>query len=317
MPSIEQQIAELRAKIAEFDDTIVKIEAAVIAQQPKPKPGNKEVDWDKTGAETEAYAKATGKWVEIRIFKDGTREGPEMPTGAVAPVPAPVPAPQPIPAPVGTETPAPAPVPVQPAPVPGDAVWSGIDKLRHRYGHTWEHDGQLDVSSWAGEGFQPSGAMQKPNEDGQGYGIYTMEMSGSKSNAPGKFACIWPKADKWYWEIDIVENDFNGMAIATLHWGAVKNDGTDGKDQQEMKYLDGIRADERHVYECVWSRDLIVIKVDGVEKARFTENVPRDASDGGPTDGLMGIGTQPAWAAQAQTGDQTFTLHSCSYRKLG
>jgi hypothetical protein len=211
----------------------------------------------------------------------------------------------------GTVTPPVVQPPVTQPPAAGDAVWSGYDKLSHRYGHVWDHDGMLTVSSWAGEGWTQSGAMQPPHQGGNGYGIYTVDCDGSKTNGPGKFLCIWPEDDVWRWEIDIAENDYNGIAYATLHWDAHK-----GQDQSRGYPIPGVRLDERHVWECSWSRDLLVIKVDGVEKLRITENVPRDKADGGVCNGLLGAGMQPAWAAQAQNGDNALNVYACSYRKL-
>ncbi len=257
----------------------------------------KTIDWDATKAATEAHFNATGKWVSMEVYTDGTQVGPKAPVAPAPPPPPPVVVPVPPPAPAGA------------------AVWAGVDKLSHRYGHTWEREGIITVSSWAGDGFKPSGAMQPPRQGGNGYGVYTVDCDGSKTNGPGKFLCIWPEPDKWFWEIDIAENDFNGDAYATIHWGAVKPDGTDGKDESRGYPIPGVRLDERHVWECTWARDLIVIKVDGVEKVRITENVPRDASDGGHN-GLLGVGMQPEWAAHAQNGDNTITAYACSYRKL-
>jgi hypothetical protein len=208
-------------------------------------------------------------------------------------------------------TPKPDPVPNNPPPTQADVVWSGIDKLSHRYGHVWQHDGMLTVSSWAGDGFKPSGAMQPPKQGGNGYGVYTIDCDGSKTNGPGKFLCIWPEDDVWRWEIDIAENDFQGIAYATIHW-----DGNTGKDKSKGYPIPGVRLDARHVWECTWARDLIIIKVDGVEKLRITENVPRDKADGGVCNGLLGAGMQPAPYAQAQTGDNVLNVYACSYRKL-
>jgi hypothetical protein len=276
-----------------------------ITQPPAP---GKKVDWAKTGAAVEAYAKATGKWVEIRIYTDGTREGPELPTPPATTPPTTTP---PVTTPPANHPPTTTP-PVTTPPAAGNVVWSGMDKLNHRYGHTWDHDGMLTVSSWAGDGFKPSGAMQPPKQGGNGYGIYTIEIDAAKGNAPGIFCCLWPENDVWAWEVDIVEKDFNGNGVFTVHWGG----NTPAGDKSKGYPIPGIRPEDRHTYELTWARDLLVLKVDGVEKVRTTQNVPRDASDGG-VNALLGAGTQPAWAAQAQNGDCVLNVYACSYRKLG
>lgn len=182
----------------------------------------------------------------------------------------------------------------------------GLGRLTRTWGHVWVHDGVVTVSSWAGEGWTPSGAMQAPigATAGQGYGRYTVRAKFG-ANGPGQFICGWPASDEWVWEVDLVERDGSGGAYSTVHW--------EGAAGSRSWPLPGVDPAEPHTYELLWQRDLLVLSVDGVELWRTTEHVPRDAADGGQNM-CFGAGTQPAQWAAWLAGDVVLDVEFMKYQ---
>lgn len=135
-PATSAAITAARAAYADFGaklDTVV----ALLAQQPapaepapviappppvdapvvvvpvaEPPPAGKKIDWAATGRETEARHAVTGRWEEVTVYTDGSRDG-----AAVSPAPAAV---EPPPAP-------PAPVVEQPAVTPPAATLPAME----------------------------------------------------------------------------------------------------------------------------------------------------------------------------------------------
>ena len=193
-------------------------------------------------------------------------------------------------------------------------VWTetfdtGLGRIGHTWGHVWAHDGMATVSSWAGEGWQPSGMMQLPSgpSAAQGFGLYSVTMS-IDSYAPGAFACLWPASDKWPGpELDLIELDFNGNAYSTIHWK-----GANGGDAYKSYALTGVDARQVHTYSFEWQSDHMSMYVDGRLMWTTTEHVPQDYAHGGENS-AFGVGQQPGWAAGYQNGDNTVHVYEMSY----
>jgi hypothetical protein len=186
---------------------------------------------------------------------------------------------------------------------------TGLGRIGHTWGHVWVHDGEATVSSWAGEGWQPSGMMQLPSgpSAGQGFGLYSVTMS-IDAYAPGAFACLWPASDTWPGpELDLIELDFNGNAYSTIHW---KGEGN--TDAYKSYALTGVDARQVHTYSFEWQSDHMSMYVDGKLMWTTTEHVPQDYAHGGENS-AFGVGEQPGWAAGYQTGDNTVHVYDMSY----
>jgi hypothetical protein len=186
---------------------------------------------------------------------------------------------------------------------------TGLGRLGHTWGHVSVHDGIASVSSWAGEGWQPSGMMQFPGgaSSGQGFGLYSVTMS-IDSYAPGAFACLWPASDKWPGpELDLIELDFNGNAYSTVHWK-----GSNGGDAYRSYALSGVDARQVHTYSFEWQSDHMSMYVDGRLMWTTTEHVPQDYAHGGENS-AFGVGEQPGWAAGYQDGNNTVHVYEMSY----
>ncbi|MBL6458083.1 family 16 glycosylhydrolase [Belnapia sp. T6] len=196
-----------------------------------------------------------------------------------------------------------------------DLVWretfdGGLGKFSHNYGHVWAHDGQVDIASWAGDGFGQSGAMIAPSgpSAGFGYGLFSWTVKGNQDSAPGAFMCLWPASDQWPGpELDMAEVAPDGSVYSTIHWK-----GADGSDQFQSYKLDGIKFTDKHTYAMDWQDGRLTGYVDGVQKWTTTEHVPKDFAHGGENS-VPGVGEQAAWAAAYQNGDNLVTLYEATY----
>ncbi|MBL6458882.1 family 16 glycosylhydrolase [Belnapia sp. T6] len=196
-----------------------------------------------------------------------------------------------------------------------DLVWretfdGGLGKFSHNYGHVWAHDGQVDIGSWAGDGFGQSGAMIAPSGSsaGFGYGLFSWTVKGNQDSAPGAFMCLWPASDQWPGpELDMAEVAPDGSVYSTIHWK-----GADGSDQFQSYKLDGIKFTDKHTYALDWQDGRLTGYVDGVQKWTTTEHVPKDFAHGGENS-VPGVGEQAAWAAAYQNGDNLVTLYEATY----
>lgn len=244
-------------------------------------------------------------------------EGPEQ---LPPPAPAPAPAPKPVPeAPVYT-VPDPT-VPEVPPPDVGPHGWivqfnNGLEGISRAWGHVWVHDDRVTVSSWAGEKWQASGAMQAPTgaAANQGFGVYTIRLRMGQTT-PGAYACLWPSTDKWPGpELDIVEAAYDGAGppYSTVHWK-----GEDGSNQYTTYPLPGLDVTGWHTYSLDWRQGLLVLSVDGTERWRCTEHVPNDASTGGEN-AAFGVGTLvPADIYHLQQGDCVIEVAWMAYQPHG
>jgi beta-glucanase (GH16 family) len=112
---------------------------------------------------------------------------------------------------------------------------------------------------------------------GHGYGTYTINAK-AEGTEPGAAIIFWPGDNQWPGqEIDLLEitPDGSGRQYGTVHW----NDG--GRDAYEAQIYDGVYGGVFHDYTMVWEAGRITFKVDGAEKAVFTDNVPVDFANGG------------------------------------
>jgi hypothetical protein len=159
----------------------------------------------------------------------------------------------------------------------------------------------------------PSGMMVPPTgaAAGNGYGLYQVRAWTDLNEGPGPYATLWPATDKWPGpEVDLFEkasqNDTAGYT--TVHFKI--EDGTvRGKDGYDIyNFPDNVYTmSQPHTYAMDWTRDHLNLYIDDVLVRSITKNVPKDFADGGQN-AAFGVGMQPAWAWDRQTGD-TNVLH--------
>jgi hypothetical protein len=138
-------------------------------------------------------------------------------------------------------------------------------------------------------------------EAGHGYGTYTINAK-AEGNQPGPAIIFWPGDNQWPGqEIDLLEitPDGSGRQYGTVHW----NDG--GHDAYEAVVYDGVYGGTFHDYTMVWEADRITFKVDGVEKAVITDNVPADFAHGGMNNTIGFLNNNPNTSITVR--DVTFT----------
>jgi len=257
----------------------------------------------------------------------GEGHGPDVEAPGTPAGPGPAPDPQPEPETPSESTPEePVPAPNQPAPPVGEGGWredfnvdGSTGMLDRTWGHTYAHDGVLDVASWAGEQWAPSGAMTAPTgaDAGWGYGTYTVSMAQTGgSGGPGIYAAMWPSSDVWPGpELDFVERDFEGNAYSAVHTKG--EDGTEqGADHYTPYYMPGVDVSQFNEYSMKWDPGRLTMTVNGEERWTTTKDVPADFAHGGENSSF-GIGTQPGWAQAYQDGDVVLTVDYMSYSPLG
>jgi hypothetical protein len=126
-------------------------------------------------------------------------------------------------------------------------------------------------------------------EAGHGYGTYTINAK-VDGNQPGAGIILWPGDNKWPGqEIDMVEvtPDGSGRHYGTVHW-----DGG-GHDNFDAKIFDGVYGGVFHDYTMVWEPGRITMKVDGAEKATWTDHVPVDFANGGMNNTIGFLNNNP------------------------
>lgn len=141
-------------------------------------------------------------------------------------------------------------------------------------------------------------------EAGHGYGTYKIEAK-LEGNEPGPAIIFWPGDNQWPGqELDLAEitPDGSGRIYGTVHW----NQG--GHDAYEPQVFDGIYSGSFHEYQMVWEPGRITYKVDGAEKAVFTDNVPADFAHGGMNNTIGFLNNNPNTA---------ITVRDVSYTPLG
>jgi hypothetical protein len=139
---------------------------------------------------------------------------------------------------------------------------------------------------------------------GHGYGTYTVNAKLDGGTA-GSAIILWPGNDRWPGqEMDIVETmgDGSGRQYATVHW-----DGG-GWDSYDAKILDGVYGGSFHDYTLVWEPGRITVKVDGQEKASWTDHVPTDFAHGGINNTIGFLNNNSA---------SSITVRDVSYTPLG
>ncbi len=136
---------------------------------------------------------------------------------------------------------------------------------------------------------------------GHGYGTYTVNAK-AEGSQPGPGIIFWPGDNQWPGqEIDLLEitPDGSGRQYGTVHW----NDG--GHDAYQAIVYDGVQGGTFHDYTMVWEANRITFKVDGVEKAVFTDNVPADFAHGGMNNTIGFLNNNPNTSLTVR--DVTFT----------
>jgi hypothetical protein len=139
---------------------------------------------------------------------------------------------------------------------------------------------------------------------GHGYGTYTINAK-VDGNQPGPGIIFWPGDNKWPGqELDLVEitPDGSGRQYGTVHW----NDG--GHDAYEAQIFEGVSGGVFHDYTMVWEPGKITYKVDGVEKAVFTDHVPTDFANGGMNNTIGFLNNNP---------NTSITVRDVTYTPLG
>ena len=165
----------------------------------------------------------------------------------------------------------------------GAFSWSGADVA--------VRNGEMQVTmtrhadgSWTAGGFNSFKA-------GKSIRYGTVEFDARVEEAQGTMAAIlmWPAADIWPPEIDILETPGQDV-MHTLHWA-----GAGGSDQYSSVRNQAYDETAWHHYKMTWLPNDLKIEVDGVVRARWTQNVPDIAMGfgaqgfvGSPDDAWMG-----------------------------
>lgn len=200
------------------------------------------------------------------------------------------------------------------SPVWSESFDSGLGRLSNAWGHVWAHDGEVTLSSWAGDGYQVNSGFMQPASGAsanQGFGLYSITAATDSNEGPGPFACLWPSSDVWPGpELDLFEKqgpDSNTNGYSTLH-----AKGADGGDVYEAHMLGNIDMSQPHTYAMDWAADHITLYVDGKEIYTDTTDIPQDYAHGGENS-AFGAGMQSSWAAGLQNGDNVLHVYDMSY----
>jgi hypothetical protein len=116
---------------------------------------------------------------------------------------------------------------------------------------------------------------------GHGYGTYTVNAM-LQGIWPGSAIMLWPGNNQWSGgEIDMAElvHDGSGRHMGVLHWPDPS--ASDGDSYDLRVYDPVVLSNAFHEYQVVWEPQKLTMKVDGVERAVFTEHVPADYAHGG------------------------------------
>lgn len=156
-----------------------------------------------------------------------------------------------------------------------------------------------------------SGAMLPPTgrQAGWGYGLYTFDFEAG-GKAPGPYILLWPGTDVWPGPEMNVWERMDGKAYSTLHWKGSGNT----NEYQTMDH-DGIDANERATWQCLWMPGSLTIYRNGLRMGGFTENVPRDAAHGGEN-AVPSLGMQTSWSKEKQGGENWGRLYGFSYESI-
>ena len=137
----------------------------------------------------------------------------------------------------------------------------------------------------------------------------------------GPYALLWPGTDRWPGpEMDLLEILPGGAGYATLHWRG-ENGTSDGANQYSSIGMPGIDATARNTYQYLWTPTELAVYVNGTKIDGFTQNVPKDATEGGEN-AAPGIGMQTWWSADQQVPcsgvcrENSITLYGFSYESL-
>ncbi|MDO9711766.1 LamG domain-containing protein [Paracraurococcus lichenis] len=169
---------------------------------------------------------------------------------------------------------------------------------------------------------QDSGTMLPPTgaTAGYGYGLYTFDLS-TTGSVTGPYALLWPGTDRWPGpEMDLLEVDAGGDAYATLHWRG-EDGSAKGSNEYSSLAMPGVEPTARNTYQYLWSPTELTVYVNGIKVGSFTQNVPRDATEGGEN-AAPGIGMQTWWSADRQAPcsgvcrENSLTLYGFSYESL-
>jgi len=177
------------------------------------------------------------------------------------------------------------------SPFDGGTYWNGA--FEWNAGDVNVRDGALQVTmteqrngTWTAGGFNSFMAGRTIT-----YG--TVEFDARVEEAQGTMAAVlmWPASDRWPQdgEIDILETPGQDV-MHTLHW-----DGGGGNDAYSAVRNQAFDETQWHRYRMTWLPDELTIEVDGVERARWTDNIPSKPMGfgamgfvGSPSDAWMG-----------------------------
>ena len=96
---------------------------------------------------------------------------------------------------------------------------------------------------------------------------------------------------------------------------------SDGANQYSSIGMPGIDATARNTYQYLWMPTELAVYVNGTKVGGFTQNVPKDAADGGEN-AAPGIGMQTWWSTDQQAPcsgacrENSITLYGFSYESL-
>ena len=177
---------------------------------------------------------------------------------------------------------------------------NGVGALSHTWAGNIDRSvgGEIKLTGQSGTMEFPSGKWA-----GHGYGTYTVNAK-IDGNEPGPAILLWPGDDSWPGqEIDLVEVSPNGSGqqYATVHWN-------DNGNSYEAKTLHGVQSGVFHDYQLVWEPGRMTFKVDGAEKAVFTNHIPADYDNGGMNN-VIGV--------MNDNNNTALTVRSVEYQPLG
>lgn len=269
-----------------------------------------EIDWTATAAATTAFFNTNGWWSNdpsLTVYKGG--EAPVAPPVVVPPVATPVP---PVVVPPVVTPPV-----EQPVEQPGDwqvQVHESFDNGLGLFSRAWgpgvdtSVDGQLTL--WTSAQDIDSGAMMPPTgaQAGFGYGLY--EFTLDTKGTVGIYALLWPGTDKWPGpELDILEIDYNGNGVATIHYD---DNGGNGWAPYELV---GVDVTQVHTYGLEWQAGQLTGYVDGQEIWTTGDNVPEDYAHGGENL-TPGVGSQTWWNGGSLGGENFITIYDFTYSTI-
>ena len=132
--------------------------------------------------------------------------------------------------------------------------------------------------SWDANVKYTTGVINTAEKFSQQYGYFEIRLKSLMPNARGTDTAFWmfPETSDWPPELDICEIPGSGKAQQVLLNQHYKN--AEGKDASHDKLFTlptGSFADGWHTFGLLWKPDVVVWYIDGVERHRSAQDIPR------------------------------------------